>query len=147
MALRRISRGVPAIVNGVPTANNGNADFVLGRPNLTTVTPGVDDDKMTGPQTVAAADGKLFAVEYDNNRVLRVLVWNRFPAGNFAPADVVLGRRDVTGDAANDDNGDGLPDATPSARTLAGPDGLHVSGTRLFVADSENSRWLVFDAR
>ncbi len=138
-----------------PTVSFAPADLVLGQDDFESDAENDTDQDGTaesdpsaetlhGPTFLTSDGSRLFVADALNNRVL---VWNRFPATSFAPADVVLGQRDFTGSTANDDDGDGTLDPAPSARTLRSPGGLHVSGTRLFVADSENSRWLVFDAR
>ena len=109
----------------------GLPDVVLGQPDFDTFTPGV----MTGMQnpTAVATDGVRIAVaDTDNNRVL---LWNSIPAQNGAPPDVVLGQD------GPDTNAPGT-----SNKTMRGPQGVWLDGGRLFVADTQNSRVLIYNS-
>ncbi|MGP0076288.1 MAG: IPT/TIG domain-containing protein [Bryobacteraceae bacterium] len=120
----------------VGTAAVGNASAVLGQPNFTSVTnPNTTQSGFRDP-TFVASDGKILVVsDTDNNRVL---IWNSIPttaAQNDAPADIVLGQADFT--TANI----GL-----SSSGMRGPQGVWVQGTRLFVADTQNHRVLIWNS-
>jgi hypothetical protein len=142
------------IWNTFPTANNAPADLVLGQADFTHTA--ANDDAQTGtagaaptartlnyPYHLASNGVQLFLTDSSNNRVL---VWNSIPTTSFSPAAQVLGQADFTHSAANDDNHDGIQDATPSQRTVNYPAGLYAVGTQLFVADEGNNRWLIFNA-
>jgi len=88
--------------------------------------------------TALATDGiKLLVTDAYNDRVL---IWNSLPTTDFAPADVVLGQADLSGDLANR----GL--ASPSAASLLYPLGVAVIGTRLAVSDWGNNRVLIWNS-
>ena len=74
-----------------------------------------------------------------------MLIFNSFPTGNQPAADRVLGQDGFLTAAPNDDNQDGTPDASPTARTLFGPIGVIAIGNRLFVTENANHRVLVFE--
>ena len=82
------------------------------------------------------SDGiRLAVVDQDNHRVL---LWNSFPTQNFQPANLVLGQNNFTGGQPNAGGG-------VSASTLSYPIGIHSNGTQLAVADTENSRVLIWN--
>jgi uncharacterized protein (TIGR03437 family) len=120
----------------VGTAKVGNASAVLGQPNFDSVTyPNTTQTGFRAP-TYVASDGKILVVsDTDNNRVL---LWNSIPTTatqNNAPADVVLGQSNFT--TANI----GL-----NSSAMRGPQGVWVQGTRLFVADTQNNRVLIWNS-
>ncbi|MBI2103919.1 hypothetical protein HYT59_02850, partial [Candidatus Woesebacteria bacterium] len=126
------------IFNSLPTTNGVSADVVVGEPDFTTRTAeadlGISCARLNGNETVAsAANGRL--VIGDNHRVL---IFNQIPTSNGASADIVLGQSDCVTKTAN--NG-GL-----SASSLNGNirPGVEVNN-KLFVADSSNSRLLIFN--
>ena len=142
------------IWNTIPTTNGAPADVVLGQGDFTHNT--ANDDNQDGVADAAPtartlyypsgiwSDGTRLIVADGNNN--RILIWNTFPTSNFAPADVVLGQGDFTHSTHNDDNQDGVADATPTARTLYYPYFLDSNGTQLFVTDSDNNRVLIWNS-
>lgn len=130
-----------------PTTNGQAADIVLGQPDLVSSAVTTGASGMRYPTDVDSNGTQLFVGDGGWNRVL---VWNLFPTTNGAPADVVLGQGDFNHGWGNDDDQDSVPDAGPTARTLAtDASSLHmrvrVSGPLLFVGDTKNHRVLVFD--
>src|SRR6185436_4021558 len=71
----------------------------------------------------------------DNNRVL---LWRSIPTVMNQPADIVLGQPDFKTRTANE----GRP--APSARSFRGPQGVWIQGTRLYVADAQNNRVMIW---
>ena len=141
------------IWNTIPTSDGAPADIVLGQGDFTHCQ--YNDDNQDGTHdanptdrtlrypTDAWSDGTRLIITDRNNS--RVLIWNTFPTSNFTPADVVLGQGDFTHSQYNDDNQDGTSDANPTARTLSYPFNLDSNGIQLFVADSSNSRVLIWN--
>lgn len=67
----------------------------------------------------------------------RVLIWRTMPHDSETPPDLVLGQRDFVSGELN-------RGGSPRADTLYWPYGLATDGTRLYVADSNNRRVLVW---
>ena len=81
-----------------------------------------------------ATDGNILAVaDTDNNRVL---IWNSIPTTINQAANVVLGQTSfTTGGAAS----------PPTASSLSGPQGVWIQNGKLFVADTQNYRVLIWN--
>ena len=134
-------------------SNTVSADIVLGQNDFDR--NGINDDDQDGKKDVNAtartlnspdigvySDGvRLFITDPGNNRIL---VWDSFPTTNFTPVDRVLGQGSFGLWAANDDI-DGIKEGSPSARTLSNPTGVFHVGTQLFVTDTMNNRYLIYD--
>ncbi|MBV8819102.1 MAG: hypothetical protein JO022_12145, partial [Acidobacteriaceae bacterium] len=108
------------------------ADMVLGQPDFISSGTGQTASSFRTP-TGVASDGNILAVaDTDNNRVL---IWKTIPASVGQAADIVLGQKDFTTVA---------PVITDN-RSFRGPQGLWIQGTRLFVADTQNHRVMVWN--
>lgn len=116
--------------NSIPTGASDAPDFVLGQDSYTASTAGTASDRVALPAGVAVANGKLAVADAGNNRVL---IWNTLPTSNV-PADVVLGQSDFTG------NDPGL-----SASALSFPAAVALTADRVFVADQNNNRVLIWN--
>jgi uncharacterized protein (TIGR03437 family) len=130
--------------NTISTAILGQPDANNGRVN------GGDSDLVTAPvtqsgfhtPTSAASDGVHLAVaDTDNNRVL---LWNHIPAQGSSsspmynqPADIVLGQPDFTHN---------VPASPPTAKSMRGPNGVWFQNGKLFVADTQNNRVLIYNS-
>ncbi|HYP15007.1 MAG TPA: hypothetical protein VEQ63_13855, partial [Bryobacteraceae bacterium] len=116
----------------------GIADNVLGQPDFTKVDVGLSQRGMRTP-TGVATDGTYLAVaDTDNNRVL---IYNSIPTTNEAPADVVVGQPDFASNRVNF----GGSGSFPSAKGLRGPQGVWIQDGRLYVADTQNHRVLIWN--
>ena len=112
--------------------SNG-ASVVVGEPDFVTATINLKQAGLQTP-TAVASDGQILVVaDTDNNRVL---IWKTIPAGNGAPADIVLGQPDFV--TSN-------PPFAPTPSNMRGPQGVWIQGTRLFVADTQNDRVMVWN--
>jgi hypothetical protein len=150
------------IWNSIPTQNEQAADLVIGQPNFTTAfepppTPSgvttAQADRLLNPVSVTSDGVRLYVTDLGHNRVL---IWNRIPTQNAAPADVVVGQKDFTSAGANaakelceatgtnDKNEPTYP--ARCGRTLDFPRFALSDGRRLFIADGGNDRVLVFNS-
>src|ERR1700722_13872996 len=111
----------------------GQASLVLGQPDFTTTSnPYTTQFGFRNP-TGIASDGHILALaDTDNNRVL---IWKTIPTTIDQPADIVLGQADFTSAAI------GL-----SSSSFRGPQAVWVQGSRLFVADTDNSRVMIWNS-
>ena len=141
---------------GVANVVLGQPDFVTTTPipcitpppNIsTTTTPTSPVCPANAPQTplatgmrnptAVASDGTHLAVADTNNN--RVLIWNSIPTSNDQPPDVVVGQTDFTSAGIP-------PNQTPTATSLRNPQGVWLQGGKLFVADTQNDRVLIYNS-
>lgn len=106
-------------------------EIVLGQPDFDTTTPGVEEG-LNNPTSVATDGVRLAVADTDNNRVL---IWNVIPTENGRQADIVIGQPDFT-----------TVTAGTSQDRLRGPQGVWIDEGRLFVADTQNSRILIWNS-
>jgi uncharacterized protein (TIGR03437 family) len=113
----------------------GQASLVLGQPNFTTTpSPNLSQSGFRTP-TGVASDGQILVVaDTDNNRVL---IWKTIPTANNQPADIVLGQKDFS---------TAQQPPVLNSSSFRGPEGVWVQGTRLFVADTQNHRVMVWNS-
>jgi uncharacterized protein (TIGR03437 family) len=84
--------------------------------------------------TAVASDGRVLVVaDTDNNRVL---IWNEIPSTINQPADLVLGQADFT---------HAVVAPSPNASSFRAPQGVWVQNGKLFVADTDDSRILIWN--
>ena len=109
----------------------GLPDVVLGQPDFDTFAPNVEDG-MQNPTGVATDGVRIAVADTDNNRVL---IWHSIPTQNGTSPDVVIGQ----GDSINNAPG-------TSAAEMRGPQGVWFDGGKFFVADTQNSRILIYNS-
>ncbi len=114
-------------------ACRGKATVVLGQTEFTKNDLGLSQTGLRLPTAVASDGVRLVVADTDNNRVL---IWNRIPDSNGAPADVVVGQPNFNSNAAP---------RPPNNRSLRGPQGVWIQDGRLFVADTQNHRVLIWN--
>jgi uncharacterized protein (TIGR03437 family) len=114
----------------------GKATLVLGQPDFTTSTLNLSatSSNLRLPTAVASDGVHLVVADTDHNRLL---IWNRIPSINTAPADVVVGQPNFTSTF--------IPGNTPNAKSMRGPQGVWIQNGRLYVADTQNNRVLIFN--
>ena len=123
----------PTIIGSTCGVCRGVASMVLGQPDFVSTDPALTPTGMRNP-TGLATDGNIVAVaDTDNNRVL---LWLSMPKSNGQPADVVIGQPDFTHNAT------AIP---PTATSLRGPEGLWIAGGKLYVADTQDNRILIYN--
>jgi hypothetical protein len=84
------------------------------------------------PEGVFTDGVRLFVADTRNNRVL---IWNTLPTRNGQPADLVLGQENFY---------TSLPGTSPSE--MNNPMDVHFDGQKLFVADFNNDRILIWNS-
>ena len=137
-----LSSQLPSPTAKLPYSSNcpicvGQATVVLGQPDFTTTTEyfTASRNNMREPTAVASDGVHLVVADTNHNRVL---IWNRIPAVNNTPADVVVGQADFVSS--------GLPSGdTPNAKSMRGPQGLWIQNGKLYVADTQNNRVLIYN--
>jgi hypothetical protein len=123
-----------------PLTSRPEADLIVGQ---ATVQAGLAGPVVAGPTTLfaprgahlVAPDGPLLVSDTGHHRVL---VWDRLPGEDGAPADRVLGHADFQGEGRND-GGD------PTASGLNVPTGICFGEGVLVVADAWNHRILLWN--
>ncbi|MBZ5624721.1 MAG: hypothetical protein LAQ69_39385 [Acidobacteriia bacterium] len=115
----------------------GQATVVLGQPDFTTTTENIPATPSALRLPTAVASDGVHVVVADTNHN-RVLIWNRIPSTNNQPADVVVGQPDFTSA--------GVPGGNiPTAKSMRGPQGVWILNGKLYVADTQNNRVLIYN--
>jgi len=123
------------IWHGYPDASNRPADVVLGQADFGggLANRGADSaraDTLNWCYGVTLAEGRLIVADTGNRRVL---IWNKVPERNGAPADLALGQRDMT---TRDENAGGAV----GALGMRWPHAIAVADQSIFVADAGDNR-------
>ena len=146
------------IYNSIPTKNGQAADLVIGQSGFNNAiptaqtTPNPTQSTLYSPVSVSSDGIHVFVSDLGNNRVL---IWNKVPTSNGAPADVVIGQADFTSYLDNNSTVLCASNGTDSSgnktypflceKTLAFPRFVISDGTRLYIADGGNDRVLIYD--
>jgi uncharacterized protein (TIGR03437 family) len=114
----------------------GQATLVMGQPDFTTtaevIVPTTSGLRLP---TAVASDGVHVVVADTNHN--RLLIWNRIPSINNQPADVVVGQPNFSTAT--------VPPSVPNAKSLRGPQGVWIANGKLYVADTQNNRVLIYN--
>ncbi len=118
----------------LPTTNHQAADLVLGQANLTINTADGGDVSrgLQNPYDVYSDGTKIYATDTGNHRTL---IWNSFPATNFATPDVYLGQPDSTTTSSG-----------CGADEMNSPQGVWSDGSRMMVAISSCHRVAIYES-
>jgi hypothetical protein len=111
----------------------GVADVVIGQSDFEGSDPNLNQTGLRQPTHVHSDGQRIVVGDTDNNRVL---IWNSIPTENGAPADIVLGQDNFT-TAATAPN--------PTRTKMRSPQGVWIQGNRLFVADTQFHRVLIWN--
>lgn len=112
----------------------GEASLVLGQTNFTDSASGVGASNFRLP-TGIHSDGVRLAVSDTLNN--RVLLWRSLPNTNGQPADIVIGQPRM------DQN---KTPVVTDAKSLRAPQGVWLQNGKLFVADAQNHRVLIWNS-
>lgn len=115
----------------------GKASLVLGQPDFSKTDFTLKADGMRLPTAVATDGQRLVVADTDNNRVL---IWNTIPTTIGKAADVVVGQSSFTSAAIPSNT------AGPNSKSLRGPQGVWIQNGKLFVADTQNHRVLIWNS-
>ena len=125
----------PAARSALPAPNSLiRFDVVVGQPDFSKSDPALTQAGMRLP-TAVATDGTMLAVaDTENNRIL---LWKNIPASSSTPADIVLGQDSFT--TFRQPN-------VLDAKSFRGPQGVWLQNGKLFVADTQNHRVLIWNS-
>ncbi len=135
-----LSSSLPPLAGFVPGNGStcpvcvGAATVVLGQPDFTTTNVALTQSGMRAA-TAVASDGTVLVVADTNNN--RILIWKSIPVSNNQPADVVVGQSDFTKNKVS------IP---PNEKSMRGPQGVWIQNGKLFVADTQNNRVLIYNS-
>ncbi len=120
---------------------NASADIVVGQQDMTSYYENQGNaqsasNTLAEPRGVFSNGDKMIVTDYSNHRVL---IYNSIPTGNNANADVVIGQQNMTSSSANQGGSVG-------ANTFIEPINVFYDGARLFIADWENNRVLIYNS-
>ena len=127
------------IYNSFPTTSDPDPDVVLGQSDSFSTQAnqgGAASASTLKLPTYLATDGTRLAVADTGNH--RVLIWSTVPTVTGTAASVILGQSSASGTLPNAGGG-------PSATTFHSPEGIAIAADKLFVADRDNNRVLIFD--
>ncbi len=115
----------------------GEANLVLGQKDFTSraenSAANIAGDRLRLPTGIATDGQRLVVADTLNNRVL---LWTALPTVNGQPANIVLGQSRL----------DQLKAVTVDAKSLRAPQGVWIQNGRLFVADAQNHRVLIWNS-
>ncbi|MBW3567100.1 MAG: hypothetical protein KY410_03920 [Proteobacteria bacterium] len=145
--------------NEMPQENGAPADLVLGQSGFENCSF-QQNENFRHPAALWSDGEQLIVADSEKHRIL---IWNTFPTESFQSPDVIIGQSGMTNVEPNDDDQDGAadgewegttgPDGVPhwtengdaTARTLSYPRSLDVINGKLYVADMDNHRVLVWN--
>ena len=114
----------------------GTANVVLGEPDFVSNTYSISQTGLRLP-TAVATDGTILAVADTGNN--RIMIWKSIPTTLNQPADLELGQPDfntvLQGAQQVVDN-----------KSLRSPQGVWIQNGKLFVADTQNHRVLIWNS-
>lgn len=146
--------------NELPTEDGAPADLVLGQDGFENCSFR-EFDNFQHPAALWSDGEQLIVADSEKHRIL---IWNTFPTESFQSPDVIVGQSIMTNIAPNDDDQDGVADGEwegtmdpdgvmhwtengdATARTLSYPRSLEVIDGKLYVADMDNHRVLIWDS-
>jgi uncharacterized protein (TIGR03437 family) len=123
---------IPAYSGTCPVCG-GTATVVLGQADFLGTYFHTTQSGMRNPVAIATDGINLAVADTLNNRVL---LWKSIPTTNGQPADIVLGQADFNT----------VGPIVTTASSFRGPEGVWIQSGKLFVADTENNRILIWNS-
>jgi hypothetical protein len=123
----------PTVFGSTCGVCRGKASLVLGQPDFVSSDASGGPSGMRNPTGVATDGTVLVVADTDNNRVL---IWLTLPETNGQPADVVVGQPNFSQVTTT---------VPPTATSLRGPEGVWVANGKLYIADTQNNRILIYN--
>ena len=127
-----------------PTVSTGAAaSVVLGQSNFTAHTsPSPSSNTMMYPGS-AVSDGTHVIVQDSGNN--RILIWNSIPTTSGLAANIVLGQPDFT-TTSYGTSATNMSTSTACSATYASPGYVDLHGGKIYMADSCNSRVMIWNS-
>src|SRR5579872_6355011 len=114
----------------------GTANVVLGQPDFVSNTFTISQTGLRLP-TAVATDGTILAVADTANN--RIMIWKSIPTIIDQPADIELGQPDFNTVLQG-------PQQVVDNKSLRGPQGVWIQNGKLYVADTQNHRVLIWNS-
>jgi hypothetical protein len=129
----------------IPFSNGWNADICLGQSDMDQREPNRGEYDKCGPDTLSFPTGmfydpqseRLIVVDQGNHRVL---IWNKIPARNGQPADMVLGQKDFYSREVNG----GISRQRANNFGFHFPTDVACGRKGLFISDANNNRVMMW---
>jgi uncharacterized protein (TIGR03437 family) len=125
---------IPALFNTLCQVCRGAASLVLGQPDYVSGDLALSATGMRNPTAIASDGTVLVIADTDNNRLL---IWRNLPRANGQPADIVVGQPNFVSAKTS---------VPPTATSLRGPTGVWIANGKLFVADTQDNRVLIYNS-
>ena len=139
LLFKNASQTMPAPLTVIPAYSGrcpvcvGQASVVLGQPDFVSTNFHISSTGMRTP-TAVASDGRILVIADTQNN--RVLIYNSIPVFNGQPADLVLGQPDFNT----------VQPLVANSSSFRGPQGVWIQNGRLFVADTQNNRIMIWNS-
>lgn len=137
--LRIPTQGFPQPLDEIPEGAGrcpvcvGEADLVLGQEDFEGSDYHITRTGFRLPTGIATDGHMLVVADTQNNRVL---LWSSMPTQNTQPPDIVLGQSSF----------DSLKRVEVDAKSFRAPQGVWIQNGKLFVADTQNHRVLIWNS-
>gem|GEM_PF-1733269 len=125
----------------VPTVNNSSATYVVGQSSFTGKsanqgTNSASSNTLRTPFNLGSDGSNLLISDLSNGRVL---IYAALPSTSNVSADYTIGQSSMSGLLSNQGG-------AVAANTINNPEGLYISGGKLFVSDFGNHRVLIYNS-